>query len=230
MQSVDATSADPSTVHWGMPNAGCADPVGSPPNREQLLNDSDDCPAPEPLWDGNDHFWARYDNFASGQINFPEISDSTAYVASDVLVSKLPEGAQFRFFAGTRGNLVRFGTGYAIHPFQPGTNRQRMQNIAIAGRYPAATIIGAAVSVGICPSDCVRPGDITDQSCAYNLLLESIDTFADVLEARNFSEPVDPTRACNALSMATLFQEGVLGRFEGLAPSTASEQLPNLCP
>jgi hypothetical protein len=125
---------------------------------------------------------------------------------------------------------LRLATGYLVMPFRPGSSHEGVQNVVLAGRIPASTVVDGTRSSEICASDCARPGDITDQSCAYNLLIEALDTLADVLAHPDFSGRVDMTRECDAISAGVLFPDGVTTGFGGLAPAAASEQLPNRCP
>ena len=73
-------------------------------------------PAPGPVWDGTDYFWARTDGFVAADRELPHVRVTTAYVSDGVLVARLPDRVPFKLLGtnvGLAGTAVVDASGAA---------------------------------------------------------------------------------------------------------------------
>lgn len=174
----------------------------------ELVRDNDET-APLPEWDGNDRWWARDDSFFGGDEGQPLVRDDNAYVADGQLVMRLPDRAQFLFFAGTQlGAAVRL-TGAHVSVVLEGPD----QGKALAtGRWSILDLLDTGENVGICIGSEER-----------RIVDSQLLVIADVRSTPGSggSSAIE----CDAVSLAVPFT-AVQGSWAGLGPSIP---LPNPC-
>lgn len=171
---------------------------------------TDGTPLPEPVWDGNDWFWLRSDNFFEGNVNRPFIVDDNAYVTNRTLVLRLPERTDFIFPGEEVGLLVRL-TG-AVGTVRISEDESQLEDITVAGRWPVLDLLATAEAIGVCAG-----------STEHGILENQLQRTADV---RDRAGSGGSGASCNAVSLGLEFETGIAARFAGLAEG---DPVPDTC-
>ena len=193
-QAVDGTTADPSRVELD--------------GFELVMKNSGD-PAPDPAWQGQDHWWVREDTFFMGDIAQPKVRDDNAYVANGTIVVRLPDRVDLLFFAGDAGVRVRLTAAFAVGTLSP--EFDRIDGATIAGRWGIYDILESGDNIGIC-----------NGSAQQTIVEAQLDTIADVRSRPGTGGADVP---CDAVSLGVRF-DGIAGNLEDVA---AGAPLPNPC-
>ena len=166
-------------------------------------------PLPEPVWDGNDWFWVRSDNFLAGDVTQPLIRDDNAYVSGGVMVIRLPDRSDFIFPGEDLGLLVRLTEAVATARIEGGG--ASLTDITVAGRWPMLDLLATAEAVGVCPG-----------SAENDILRNQLDRIVDVRANPGTGGSVE----CDAVSLGLQFEQGVRVRFAGVADGAP---VPDAC-
>jgi hypothetical protein len=193
VSAVDGTSADDVTgFEWG-------GPLGATLKLPGTFED-----APPPAWDGDDVFFADPASLVAGDIDYPLVWKTDAYISNGRVVLPLDTATTFVFLTGP-GSFSLSLDGYLIADITE--DGQTLEKGMIAGRFSAGELVATLQPLGIC-DDGFR-GSVT------SLLTDNLDVRIDPTLG-------DPSEPCTASSVAFTFQ-GIRAR---LADSVAPVALP----
>ncbi len=194
-QSAAGTPADPDSVRF---------------DGTTLVNDADGMPAPLPVWDGSDHWFARDDTFLMADENRPRVRDDNAYVSDGTVVMRLPDRVDILFFAGSEAGVrVRLTDAYAFGTMND--DFTAIEIATVAGRWAVLDLLDTGNNIGICVGTPER-----------NIVETQLDTIADVRSTRGSG---GPGVVCDAISLGVTFR-AVRANWAGLGPSLP---LPDPC-
>lgn len=196
--AVDGTSLDDvSELEWSGPGGS-----------NLVLPDSSD-DAPEPAWDGQDHFFVDPSTLIRGNLDRPVIRKSDAYITNGRIVLPLDTDATFVFLTGP-GSFSITLEGYLVADLSE--DGQSLEKGLIAGRFPAGKLLSTLEPIGICSE--------TLQESVGGLLTDHLDLRGD----QNAGSPDDE---CAAIGVAFTFQ-GVRARVADL-PAPVDLPIPTPC-
>lgn len=203
-QSVFGTRSD---GDGGAPNVNV---VGSEPFLADGVT-----PAPPPVWDGSDYFWARADTFIANDLETPNVRVTTAYITDGVLVARLPDRTPLRLLGESVGieltltDLIFTGNVHQLF-FDPLSERPAMM---VTGRWGYNDMVSQGPHIGICVG-----------TPLYTTFQRILDGMLDVLQ----DPPAErmPSLPCDALSTAVRF-DAYAGNLGGLA---AGQTIASPCP
>jgi hypothetical protein len=158
-------------------------------------------PWPAPEWAGEDHWYARSDNFLEGDIDRPRISDDNAYVTGGTLVMRLPDRFPLTFSGQLLTTTFLLSDAYFTVDISP--DRQSVDRAIMAGRFATLDILETIRGAGVCPG-----------SDDYDSLSRLLDLAADI---RTVPGTGGPGAVCDALSVGFLYESGVAATIEGVA-------------
>jgi hypothetical protein len=169
-----------------------------------LLLEDGSAEAPPPVWDGEDVFFVDPGSLVAGDIDYPLVWKTDAYISSGRVVLPVDTATTFVFLTGP-GSFGLSLNGYFIADISE--DGQTLEKGLLAGRFSGGELVATLEPLGIC-SEGVRDAVTT-------VLTNNLDLRIDPkLGARD--EP------CTASSVAFSFQ-GIRAR---IADSIAPVQLP----
>ncbi|MGB5704853.1 MAG: hypothetical protein WBM48_18670 [Polyangiales bacterium] len=193
LSAVDGTSADDVTgFEWG----------GSEDATLMLPGKSGD--APPPAWDGDDVFYVDPGSLVAGDIRYPLVWKTDAYISNGRVVLPVDTATTFVFLTGP-GSFWLSLNGYLIADISE--DGQSLQKGLLAGRFSAGDLVATLEPLGIC-DDAFR-GTVT------SLLTNNLDLRIDPTLG-------NPDEQCTASSIAFSFQ-GIRAR---IAETIAPVELP----
>lgn len=193
VSAVDGTSADDVTgFEWAGPSGATL----------MLPGAAED--APPPAWDGDDVFYVDPGSLVAGDISYPIVWQTDAYISNGRVVLPVDTAATFVFLTGP-GSFSFSLDGYLIADISE--DGQILEKGLLAGRFSASALLETLTPLGIC-DDGFR-GSVT------SLLTDNLDLRMDPTRG-------DPDDQCTASSIAFSFQ-GIRAR---IAETIAPVELP----
>ena len=190
LSSVDGTALDDvSGIEWDGPTAML--PGGM-------------TEAPPPAWDGDDVFFVDPASLVAGDIDYPLVWKTNAYVSDGRVVLPVDTATTFVFLTGS-GSFSLSLLGFLVADISE--DRQTLEKGLLAGRFSGGELVATLEPLGICDEG--FRGSVT------SLLTNNLDLRIDP----GLGDPGDP---CTASSVAFSF-EGVRAR---LADALAPVELP----
>jgi hypothetical protein len=186
LSSVDGTSLDDiSGLEWAGPT------VMMPGGASE---------APPPAWDGDDVFFVDPASLVAGDLNYPLVWKTNAYISNGRVVLPVDTATTFVFLTGP-GAFYLSLRGYLVADLS--ADGQSLEKGLLAGRFSGGELVATLEPLGIC--DQGFRGSVT------SLLTNNLDLRIDP-ELGSSDEP------CTASSVAFSFQ-GVRARLaDGIAP------------
>lgn len=175
--SVDGTALDDvSDLEWG---GAAASSLMLPGGIEE---------APEPAWDGDDHFFVDPSTLITEDLDRPVIGKTDAYISNGRIVLPLDTDATFAFLTGP-GSFSITINGFLLADLSEDGNL--LEKGIIAGRFPAGKLVSALGPLGIC--------DEALRGSILGLLTDNLDLHAD-------SDVGSPDDECTATGVSFSFQ------------------------
>lgn len=198
VSAVDGTSADSgSGFEWGGTDGASLMALGSSEE------------APPPAWDGEDLFFADPASLVAGDLDYPLVWKTDAYIRDGRVVLPLDTSTTFVFPTGP-GSFSLSLDGYLIADISE--DRETLIKGMIAGRFSAPEIVATLQPLGIC--------DESFRGTVTSLLTDNLDVRIDA-GLGSSDEP------CTASSVAFSFQ-GIRAQLaESVAP--VALPIPNPC-
>ncbi|MCA9530764.1 MAG: hypothetical protein KC543_11560 [Myxococcales bacterium] len=205
--AADGTSLPADEVHWDDAT-------------RQLLQNSDDMPAPPPDYSspsGRRTFFVRASNFTTGGSPTPFLLDTNGYVSDGTMVFRYPSGKTLIINEGEGSLNLRLSEGFLLAKFAP--DFKSISSGFLAGRFPVTDLLEAGGSIGIC-------------GCARCVIEDNVYTLADVLSAESSYDGTG-NQDCDALSIGIPY-DGVAADIEtvdknGALFVTRDPRLPDFC-
>jgi hypothetical protein len=193
VSSVDGTSADEVTgFEWGGPDGATL----------KLPGANED--APPPAWDGDDVFYVDPGSLVAGDIRYPLVWKTDAYISNGRVVLPVDTATTFVFLTGP-GSFWLSLDGYLIADISE--DGETLEKGLLAGRFSAGELVATLKPLGICDSG--FRGSVT------SLLTDNLDLRIDPTLG-------SPDEQCTASSVAFSFQ-GIRAR---IAETIAPVELP----
>jgi hypothetical protein len=193
VSSVDGTSADDVTgFEWGGPDGATL----------KLPGANEDAPAP--AWDGDDVFYVDPGSLVAGDIRYPLVWKTDAYISNGRVVLPVDTATTFVFLTGP-GSFWLSLDGYLIADISE--DGETLEKGLLAGRFSAGELVATLKPLGICDSG--FRGSVT------SLLTDNLDLRIDPTLG-------SPDEQCTASSVAFSFQ-GIRAR---IAETIAPVELP----
>ncbi|KPK53800.1 MAG: hypothetical protein AMJ63_05245 [Myxococcales bacterium SG8_38_1] len=193
VSSVDGTSADEVTgFEWGGPDGATL----------KLPGANEDAPAP--AWDGDDVFYVDPGSLVAGDIRYPLVWKTDAYISNGRVVLPVDTATTFVFLTGP-GSFWLSLDGYLIADISE--DGETLEKGLLAGRFSAGELVATLKPLGICDSG--FRGSVT------SLLTDNLDLRIDPTLG-------SPDEQCTASSVAFSFQ-GIRAR---IAETIAPVELP----
>lgn len=193
LSAVDGTSLDDvSGIEWG----------GSDGATLMLPGAIDE--APDPAWDGEDHFFVDPSSLVAGNLDRADVWKSDAYISNGRVVLPVDTGATFVFLTGP-GSFSIAINGFLIADISE--DGQTLEKGLLAGRFPAGKLVATLEPLGIC-----------DEA----LLGSIVGLLTDNLDLRVDPDVGSPDDQCTATGVAFSFQ-GIRAR---ISDTIAPVELP----
>jgi hypothetical protein len=193
LSAVDGTSLDDvSAVEWG----------GS--EGATLMLPGAIAEAPEPAWDGDDHFFVDPSSLIAGDLDRPDVWKSDAYISNGRVVLPVDTGATFVFLTGPGAFSIAIN-GFLVADISE--DGETLEKGLLAGRFPAGKLIATLEPLGIC--------DESFRGSIVGLLTDNLDLRVD-------PHVGSPDDACTAAGVSFSFQ-GIRAR---IASKIAPVELP----
>jgi hypothetical protein len=193
VSAVDGTSADDVTgFEWGGPGGAT------------LMLPGAVAEAPPPAWDGEDVFYVDPGSLVAGDVRYPLVWKTDAYISNGRVVLPVDTATTFVFLTGP-GSFSLSLNGYLLADIS--ADGQTLEKGLLAGRFSAGEIVATLEPLGIC--DEAFRGSVT------SLLTDNLDLRIEP----SLGSPDDQ---CTASSVAFSFQ-GIRAR---IADTIAPVELP----
>ena len=193
LSAVDGTSLDDvSAVEWGGPGGAT------------LMLPGAVAEAPEPAWDGDDHFFVDPSSLVAGDLDRPDVWKSDAYISNGRVVLPVDTGATFVFLTGPGAFSIAIN-GFLVADISE--DGQTLEKGLLAGRFPAGKLIATLEPLGIC--------DESFRGSIVGLLTDNLDLRVD-------PHVGSPDDECTATGVSFSFQ-GIRAR---IASKIAPVELP----
>jgi len=177
LSAVDGTSLDDvSGVEWGGADGSA------------LMLPGALAEAPEPTWDGEDHFFVDPSSLVAGDLDRADVWKTDAYIRDGRVVLPLDTAATFVFLTGP-GSFSISLNGFLIADISE--DRQTLVKGMIAGRFPAGELVATLRPLGI---------------CSESFLDSVVGLLTDNLDLRVDPDVGSPDDQCTATGVSFSFQ------------------------